>query len=147
MKMVSDQGAKNMDDLLSATSGALTTLFKKSKTAAIASALINTYQGITKAIASYPPPLSYAMAGIQAALGFAQVAAIRSQSESGGGSGASSGTAAAQSAPQAPAAAATQSTLTVQGINAKGLFTGDVVRSLADQLLQFQRDGGRVILT
>lgn len=148
MERVRKSGAQQMDDLASATSGALTSIFKKSKTAAIASALINTYQGITKAIATYPPPLSYAMAGIQGALGFAQVAAIRSQSDSGGGSGSSgsSGASAAQSAPQV-APAATQSTLTVQGINAKGLFTGDVVRSLADQLLQFQRDGGRVILT
>lgn len=148
MDRVRKSGAQQMDDLASATSGALTSIFKKSKTAAIASALINTFQAISKANAAYAPPLSFAMMGIAAASGFAQVAAIRSQSESGGGgsSAGSSGAAAAQSAPQAPPAA-TQSTLTVQGINAKGLFTGDVVRSLADQLLQFQRDGGRVILT
>ena len=62
-------------------------LFKINKIAGIANAIVNTSEGITKALASYPPPVSFAMAALQAAAGFAQVSAIRSQSFSGGGGG------------------------------------------------------------
>lgn len=144
---VNKQSAQNMDDLVGAVGSSLTQIFKKSKAAAIASALINTYQGITKAIAQYPPPISYAMAGIQAALGFAQVAAIRSQNESGGGGGATTAVGAATPADASgPAPKMQQQTMMVKGIDPRSLFTGDAVRSLAEQLLQYQRDGGRVIL-
>jgi tape measure domain-containing protein len=57
---------------------AFQTMFGESKAVSIAMAIINTLQGITTAIATYPPPLSYAMAAAQAALGFAQVAKIQS---------------------------------------------------------------------
>jgi hypothetical protein len=65
------------------------TLFEENKAFAIAQAIINTLQGITAAIAQYPPPLSYTMAAAQAALGFAQVAKIQSTTpgSSGGGAG------------------------------------------------------------
>lgn len=56
------------------------TMFEINKVAAIANAIINTYQGVTLALASYPPPVSFAMAAIQLAAGLAQVSAIRSQS-------------------------------------------------------------------
>lgn len=147
---VNKQSAANMDDLVGAVGSSLTQIFKKSKAAAIASALINTYQGITKAIAQYPPPISYAMAGVQAALGFAQVAAIRSQNESGGGGGGATSAGAvapAAASPSESSGPAMTQTLMVKGIDPRSLFTGEAVRSLADQLLQYQRDGGRVILT
>lgn len=149
VRQVNAGSKQNMNDLLSATSQVLTTLFNKSKAAAIASALINTYQGITKAIAEYPPPISYAMAAAQAALGFAQVRAITSQSASGGGGGA-----AAPSAAPTPSAASSSPTggqngpggvLSVQGISPDSLFSGDAVRSLAQRLLDYQRDGGRIV--
>lgn len=147
VQAVNKQSASQMDDLVGAIGSSLTQIFKKSKTAAIASALINTYQGITKAIAQYPPPISYAMAGVQAALGFAQVAAIRSQNESGGGGGATTAVGAATPADASgPAPKMQQQTMMVKGIDPRSLFTGDAVRSLAEQLLQYQRDGGRVIL-
>lgn len=62
-------------------------MFEIGKAAAIGSAVINTYEGITKTLATYPFPLSAAMAAAQAALGFAQVQQISSQSpafENGG---------------------------------------------------------------
>jgi len=62
-------------------------LFKINKVAGIANAIVNTSEGITKALAKYPPPLSFAFAALQAAAGFAQVQAIRGQSFSGGGGG------------------------------------------------------------
>lgn len=55
-------------------------MFEIGKAAAIGSAIINTYEGITKTMASYPFPISAAMAAAQAALGFAQVSQISSQS-------------------------------------------------------------------
>ena len=42
--------------------------------------IINTYRAISNALATYPPPLNFAVAAAQGAAGFAQVAAIRSQS-------------------------------------------------------------------
>lgn len=147
MKSVNDSGRDSMNDLVSASSSALTQIFEGNKTAAIASALINTFQGITKAIASYPPPISYAMAGIQAALGFAQVNKIRSTNKSGGGGGGgATPSAAAATAATAATPAAQESTLTVRGLSMNGLFTGEAVRDLASKLLDFQRDGGRVVL-
>jgi len=148
LKQVNDQGTKSMDDLMSMTSTALTSIFKESKTAAIASAIINTYQGISKAIATYPPPVSYAMAGLQAAMGFAQVAAIRntSKNSSSAGSGSVSASAPAAAAASAPSLPNQDSTLYVKGLDAKGMFTGDVVRDLAKKLVTYQRDGGKVII-
>lgn len=53
-------------------------IFKNNKAFAIAEAIINTHQGITKALASAPPPISYALAAAVAAKGFASVRAISS---------------------------------------------------------------------
>jgi hypothetical protein len=36
--------------------------------------------------------------------------------------------------------------LTVQGLSGEGLVSMMSVRSLAEQLIQFQRDGGQVVL-
>lgn len=141
-------GEQQTDALVSTMSRALTTVFNESKTAAIASALINTYQGISKAIATYPPPMSYAMAGLQAAMGFAQVRQIQNTNKGtrGGSPGVSGGASAAATASAATPSAPRESTLFVQGIDPRGMFSGEVVRALAGKLLDFQRDGGRVIL-
>lgn len=61
-------------------------VFKMNQVAAIANAIINTRQGITEAL-KLPPPKSFVLAGLVAAKGFAEVAAIRSQTFSGGGGG------------------------------------------------------------
>jgi len=52
-------------------------MFKINKAAGIANAIINTYQGATKALADYPPPLSFAMAALQVAAGLKQIQAIK----------------------------------------------------------------------
>jgi hypothetical protein len=65
---------------------ALTTIFKDNKAASIAAAIINTAVAITKALSSYPPPWSFAMAGLQAAAGAVQIASIKSQKFDTGGS-------------------------------------------------------------
>ena len=64
--------------------------FNRNKLFNSVGAIMNTYQGITKAIADYPYPLSVVMAGLAGALGFAQVAAINSQRFDEGGNSSSS---------------------------------------------------------
>lgn len=63
------------------------TLFKVNKIAALANAVINTAQGVTRTLAEYPAPINIAMAAITAAAGLAQIQAIRSTQFSGGGGG------------------------------------------------------------
>lgn len=133
---------KNIDALASTMASNMETIFGKSKATSIAVALINTYQGITQALASYPPPISFAMAAIQAAAGFAQVMNIRKQSKSGdSGASASSATAAASAG-----AASMPQKLIVEGIDSGSFFSGSNVRDLAQKLLAYQRDGGQVVL-
>ncbi|MBX9863956.1 MAG: hypothetical protein K2Y42_14515 [Hyphomicrobium sp.] len=147
MKAVNSQSTALMDDLLSTTSQTLGAIFKESKTAAIAQALINTYQGITKAL-TLPPPYSFAMAALTAAQGFAAVSSIRSQSQSGGGGGARPAVSAGGSAAAAaPAASAPQSsTLTVQGLNKGAFFDAKTMREFAAALIEHQRNGGKILL-
>lgn len=146
MAQASEFSAKNMDALASSVSSNLSTIFGDSKAVAIATALINTYQGITKALATYPPPISTAMAAIQAAAGFAQVAKIRSQTSKGGGSGGGGGGGGEAAAAAAVPATGVTNTLTVQGISPTQMFSGDAMRGLAEQLLEYQRNGGTVVL-
>jgi hypothetical protein len=62
-------------------------MFKINKVAAIANAVINTAQGVTKSLAEYPYPINIAFAALTAAAGLAQINAIKSQSFQGGGGG------------------------------------------------------------
>lgn len=57
--------------------------FEASKALAIASAIMNTYQGATKALATYPFPFNLIAAAASIAAGFAQVSQIRAQQYSG----------------------------------------------------------------
>ena len=57
--------------------------FQANKALNIAEAVMNTYTGATKALASYPPPFNFIAAAAVVAAGFANVASIRSQSYQG----------------------------------------------------------------
>ena len=59
--------------------------FAAQKAAAIALAIVNTYQGATKALATYPPPFNFIAAAATVASGLAQVATIRAQTMQRGG--------------------------------------------------------------
>ncbi len=59
-------------------------MFRINKLSAIGSAVVNTAQAVTRALAEYPPPLSFVMAAAQAAAGLAQIQAIKSTSFGGG---------------------------------------------------------------
>lgn len=54
-------------------------MFEINKKVQIATALVNTYAGVTNALKTYPPPFSFIMAGAQLAFGMAQVNAIKNQ--------------------------------------------------------------------
>lgn len=148
-KEVAFQTERANDDMLSSTSSFLDTMFANNKTAATASALINTYQGITKALSAYPPPYSTAMAAMQAAMGFAQVRAIQSTSKSSrGGGSAPVASSAGGAASAAPAAAAPQQdrALTVRMSSMGELIGRRGLRELMEQIVDAQRDGYRVVL-
>jgi len=127
-------------------------VFGSNKIAALANALLSAREAITGAYAVGArhggPPLGAAFAAAAGAAQFAQVSAIRSTSLSGGGPAVASGgggnsAVAAQASAQAPSGP-TQ-TLQVAGISPGQLFSGQAVRDLASKLLDFQRDGGKVV--
>ena len=60
-------------------------LFAVNKAFQIGQAIMNTYAGASKALASYPPPLNFLLAAGVVTAGLGQVAQIRSQSFDGGG--------------------------------------------------------------
>ena len=60
-------------------------LFALNKAFQIANAIMQTYQGATLAMSSYPPPLNFVMAAATVASGLGQVAQIKAQSFEGGG--------------------------------------------------------------
>jgi hypothetical protein len=122
-------------------------LFEVGKAAAIANSIVDTYAGMSKALAQ-GGFRGIAMAAAVGARGFANVSAIRSQSFGGGGAGAvatGSNTAAinAASQPVAPAQGSPMTTvIRLQG----DIFGASQVRQLIEQLNEGQRDGGRIIL-
>lgn len=59
------------------------TAFEAAKAFNIANAIMNTYMGATKALATYPPPFNFIAAAAVVAMGLAQVASIRGQTYSG----------------------------------------------------------------
>jgi len=78
---LAQQGAAAVIDLTAqftaAFQGTSRALFEVGKAASVAQAIINTYEGATKAIAAYPPPFNAIAAAATIALGFAQVAKIK----------------------------------------------------------------------
>jgi hypothetical protein len=73
----------NLQSIFAALGAQNKKAFEANKALAIASALVNTYQGATKALATYPFPFNLIAAAGAVAAGLAQVAAIRSQQYSG----------------------------------------------------------------
>lgn len=65
-------------------------MFNLNKAAGISQAIINAHAAASQALAHYPPPYSFALAGIAYAAGLARVNAIRSTTFGGGGGGGSS---------------------------------------------------------
>jgi hypothetical protein len=145
VRKVEEENRNNISSTASLMASTLTTVFSKSKAAAIAAAIINTAVGITKALSTLPPPLSWAQAALIAASGAAQIATISRTNASGGSGGAPSVSGSGGSGADTSAAAMPQQ-LMVQGISPGQMFSGEVVRDFAQKLIDFQKDGGVVVL-
>lgn len=128
----------------------LSNAFKDNKAFAQADAIVNTARGVTQALANSPPPLNFAQAAAVGAAGIAQINAIKSANKGGGataragsGGGATAATAASSGSSGGPTS---NQTLFVRGLDKSQLFGGDAVADLAERLIDFQRDGGQVVL-
>lgn len=150
-KMTADARVKSvagaLADMTASTANSNKKMFELNKAAGITNAIINTYEGVTQALKSYPPPISFAMAGAQLAAGMAQVAAIKSQSfggKGGGGSVAAPSTIAGGGGGGSPAAMGGGSAreVVVSGVNPNDLFSG---AQLVELINRAQRDGAVVM--
>jgi TP901 family phage tail tape measure protein len=122
----------------------ITQLWPKQKGAAIAAAVINTAVGITRALATLPPPWSWAQAALIAASGAAQIATINSMNEKGGGTAAPTPT----TDPNAGSDAPTQSrSLTISGIDPNAIFSGRQIEELIGNINSAVRDGVTLVST
>jgi hypothetical protein len=132
-------------------------LFEIGKVAAMAQATIDGYAAIQSSYkfgSSIGGPIVgaafAATAGVATAVQIAGIASTQFGSKGGVTAGAPGGstpsgvtpTQTAQPEQQGPAGG----TLTVQGLNAASLFSGDAVAQIAEELLDYQRRGGSVLL-
>ncbi len=128
-------------------------LFNINKAAGVANAIISCYEGVAKSLATYPMPLAGVMAAVHLAAGLANVMAIKNQSYNGGGAGSAPSNTTATPTPVTPAGggqgggAPGSGTLRVEGLDASSLFTGKMVRGLAEKLAEHQKDGGTVLFS
>lgn len=145
--------AKNVVSFLTANTGALAkeskTWFKINKGLSIAEAAMNTYQAITKTLASYPAPWNFGLAAVVAANGWAQINQIRSTQFNADGATAanspsiSSGiSAGSYASPVDPSSALAQPQRAAGGISFvfNGDFTGLDESTLAEALTENLKD-------
>src|SRR5262245_1467420 len=126
------------------------------KAAAIAQALINTYTAATKALATYPPPLSYVAAAAAVVAGLGYVSQIQSQNFQTGGSFQVGGTGGIDSQQVMINATPGEmvsirrpdsggsgmaSEVTLRGLGPNEFFTGDMMRELVNSLNRAHADG------
>ena len=151
LKMVSS----HLSQLTAGVANSNKTLFNINKVAAISEAVINGISGVSKTLATYPFPINVGMAAAHGLVALAQVNQIRSAQYGGGGGGGASiptGGGAAPNAGALPQAggsggAGNRGTLFVEGLSKDSIFSGDAVASLAGKLLDFQKNGGQVVLS
>lgn len=155
-----DQAKTVTSELMSMTGAAATEnrkMFEINKAASLANAVIKGYESAVNAYAFGSkwggPAGGAAMAALSVAATGAQINAIRAQSFGGGGGGtayAPSGSTAAtgQTAMQGvQQSQGVNQVITIQGIGAGDMFSGDSVRGLIDQLIEAQRNGSKVVLS
>jgi hypothetical protein len=151
----SDQAAavgKAMTEQLTSVTTNSRAMFNIQKAANISQAIMDTYAGANRALKDYPAPWSYAVAGATLAAGLSRVASIKSQTFGGANTAAASTGGAGVAATSGMAAQGggggqpMNQSITVQGIGADSLFSGDAVRTLIDRLIDAQRNGARIVL-
>lgn len=137
--MASAEIANHYASVAAAGAAALGSLFEENKGVAIASAIINTLEGITAAL-KLPFPLNWAQGAAVAAAGFAQVAKIRSttKSSSGGGNGGLSGGGSRGSASAGTSSGGRAGTDGSAGANARGDSAAAASRQAVSITLQGQ---------
>ena len=133
-----------MREGVATTIGALSQLFNKSKPLAIASALVNTWQGMTEAL-KLPFPKNIAAAATTLATGMNAVRNIKSTSPGGGGS--TSGSIGAGAAGAGGGAAPQQNVQTLNFTLTNDSFGigQNLVRQIAAQLNEAQRNGSTLV--
>lgn len=130
--------------------------FGIAKAFSVATAVLKGYESITSSYAAGAaiggPVLGAVFAGLAAVATAGQIASIMAvtSSSSGaptvaGGSSSSAAAAAATPASAAPGPNAGQ-TLTLQGLSTDQLYSGTAVRALVQQLIQYQKDGGTLVV-
>lgn len=120
-------------------------LFQLNKVAAIAEAVINAYKGISLTMSTYPYPYNLALSAAHAAAAFAQINAIRSQSFNGGGRGMAptqTGTTPQVVTQAGDSGGGSDQMLRVEAFDTNALFTGGVMRNLAETIGEHVRNGG-----
>lgn len=122
-------------------------LFKLQKAFAMSDAIVNTWQGVSKALATYPPPLSFVMAGAQLAAGLNAVNHIKNQSMGGGGGGGSVGSAPAVSSGSAGTSEVAghsrmQDIRITLDADDGAMFSGGQVRTLMESMGNELQNGG-----
>lgn len=125
-------------------------LFEINKAAGIASAVIATAKGVAGVLGDYPGPVGWALAAVQLAAGIVQINAIKSATYQGGGAGSPPSSAGSQvPTPTTPAGdgggGGQGQVLRLEGIDPNSIFSGTMVRSLAEKLAEHAKDGGTVI--
>ena len=130
------------------------TMFEINKAAGIVDAIISTHQGVAKALAAYPPPLSFAMAAVQAAAGFFRVQAIRNTQF--GSSAAPSVSGSTPATPVSPVGggggqgggqSGPSQQVIVSGLDPDSIISGASAAALVSKLLDLQRNGANVVLS
>lgn len=134
--------------------------FEFAKTTALASAVIDGWRSATAAWSAgmstggpWAPAVAAAYTASSLLRTGAMIQSIRGTSFGSSSAGSSSGGASSSSVPTASGAASssssaganTGSTMYVEGLNPTSLFTGAAVQTIAQGLLQYQKDGGKVV--
>ncbi|MCB1476654.1 MAG: hypothetical protein H6883_07260 [Rhodobiaceae bacterium] len=142
-----------MGELGSALQAAGEKNFNVVKGISIAQAVLKGYEAVVSSYAAGSaiggPPVGLAYAAIAAATTAAQIAQIAAtQPSSRGTSGFSGGGGGAGRAAGAAAstAGAEGRSIYIEGLDASHLYSGDAVRTLVDKLIEFQADGGKLVL-
>jgi len=128
----------------SLAAAAITSLWPKSKAAAIAAAIINTAVGVTKALSSAPPPLNFINAALVAAAGAGQIMAIRSTSPTGGGSTPGVGAPPSPTAPPDPGVGGRTVTIRMEGGQ---LFSSQQLAEFISRINDEVQNGATLIAT
>ncbi|MBN8431805.1 hypothetical protein JF535_13185 [Microbulbifer salipaludis] len=149
--------SKMWTDLMSLTASKSRKLFEIGKAAAIANAVVSTYESANKAMTTLPWPLNLAAAAATVAAGIVNVQRIRSQSfQGGGGGGTSVGSASSASAssvtssPAAvaptPAPSAAEQPAAQTNIIIQGNVSGNDAGRLVDEIRDLVNNGDVVLI-